>query len=78
MYANKLPPETEFFLFLLEHYARHHDIGAAQALARWDAADLTPYVRDNYERYHQEALTNAFADIDRQLAETAGRQRPDD
>ncbi|MDR1078358.1 MAG: DUF3791 domain-containing protein [Propionibacteriaceae bacterium] len=71
MYANKLAPETEFFLFLLEHYARHHDITAGEALARWDAAGLTAHVRDNYERYHQEALTNAFADIDQQLAVTA-------
>ena len=68
MYANKLPPASEFFLFLLEHYARHRGICAAAALAAWDEAGATQRIRENYDLYHQEALENAFADIDAMLA----------
>ena len=63
MYANKLSPETAFFLYLLEHYARHQGRTAAVVLAEWDAAGLTQRIRANCEIYHQEALTNAFDDI---------------
>jgi hypothetical protein len=73
MYANKLGPETAFFLYLLEQYARYRGRTAAAVLADWDAEGLTKYVRANYDIYHQEALTNAFDDID---AMAAGITRP--
>ena len=72
MYANKLAPEPAFFLYLLEQYARYRGRTAGVVLADWDAAGLTQRIRANYEIYHQEALTNAFADID---AMTAGQPR---
>lgn len=68
MYAHKLPVETEFFLFLLEHYAQHVDRRPADVLQDWDDAGVTATIRENYDIYHQEALTNAFADIDRLMA----------
>ncbi|MDR2380872.1 MAG: DUF3791 domain-containing protein [Bifidobacteriaceae bacterium] len=68
MYANRLPAATEFFLYLLEQYARHRGVSAASALAEWDASGATARIRQNYDLYHVEALSNAFADIDAMLA----------
>ncbi|MDR1186528.1 MAG: DUF3791 domain-containing protein [Bifidobacteriaceae bacterium] len=64
MYANKLPAETEFFLYLLEQYARHCGLSAADVLAEWDEAGIVARIRENYDIYHAEALDNAFMDID--------------
>jgi hypothetical protein len=69
MYANRLPAESEFFLYLLEQYARHRELAADAALAEWDAAGTTARIRENYDIYHAEALDNAIADIDAMLAE---------
>jgi hypothetical protein len=68
MYANRLPAETEFFLYLLEQYARHRGASAKDALSEWDAAGATARIRENYDIYHAEALDNAFQDIDAMLA----------
>ena len=68
MYANKLPHETEFFLYLLEHYAAYRKMDAAETLQLWDRAGATTRIRESFEMYHQEALDNAFADIDAMLA----------
>ncbi|MDR0627588.1 MAG: DUF3791 domain-containing protein [Bifidobacteriaceae bacterium] len=67
MYANRLPDEAAFFLYLLEQYARHAGITAPEALNKWDAAGATGQIRKNYDIYHAEALTNAFAEIDAML-----------
>jgi len=72
MYADKLPHETEFFLYLLEHYAAHRGMDAGAMLRWWDQAGVTARVRDAFEIYHQEALDNAFADIDEMLGSAPG------
>ena len=56
--------EAEFFLFLLERYAEHKDMASGDVMRLWDAHNLVPYIMDNYFMYHQEAIENAFADID--------------
>ena len=56
--------ETEFFLFLLERYAEYKDMSSGDVMRLWDAHHLVPYIMDNYFMYHQEAIENAFADID--------------
>ena len=56
--------ETEFFMFLLERYAKHKDMASGDVMRLWDAHNLVPYIMDNYFMYHQEAIENAFADID--------------
>ena len=56
--------EAEFFLFLLERYAEYKDMSSGDVMRLWDTHNLVPYIMDNYFMYHQEAIENAFADID--------------
>lgn len=56
--------EMEFFSFLLEQYAHHKNTTADKVLKKWDELNLTDFIFNMYERYHSEALENAFADID--------------
>jgi hypothetical protein len=74
MYANRLPQQSEFFLYLLEQYARSRGLSAAETLARWDAAGTTARIRENYDIYHAEALENAFAEVDAMLAQPLRRR----
>lgn len=59
-----MPRDMEFFIYLLEHYAAHRGVSAAQVLAEWREHGLEQEILDNYEMYHTECLENAFADID--------------
>lgn len=61
--------ETSFFIYLLEHYAAYKNLPAGAVLAQWNQLGLTDFFYDMYERYHSEALENAFVDIDRRVAE---------
>lgn len=61
--------EMSFFIFLLEHYAEYKGITAEQVLAQWDAAGQTELIYGMYERYHSEAIENAYEDIDEIMAE---------
>lgn len=56
--------EMEFFSFLMEQYAAHKNTTANKVLAVLEQKKLTDLVFDMYERYHVEALENAFDDID--------------
>ena len=60
--------ETEFFIYLLEHYSEYKEIPSNQILKVWDENDLTEYIFDKYFIYHMETITNAFKDIDNLLA----------
>lgn len=64
-----MPKEMEFFIYLLEHYAAYKGIGADEVIKKLDELNLTEYVYDMYERYHQEAIENAFKDIDELIKE---------
>ena len=59
----------EFFIFLLEHYAQYKGTTADKVLKEWDSLQITPLINDMYERYHCEAIENAFEDIDDIIAE---------
>lgn len=59
--------ETEFFIFLLEHYAAYKNTTADQVLKLWDDLKLTDFINDMYERYHTERIENAFEDIDEMI-----------
>ncbi len=59
--------EMEFFSFLMEQYAAHKGTAANKILARLEEKNLTDFVFSMYERYHTEALQNAFDDLDRLL-----------
>ena len=56
--------EFRFFTFLLESYAKHKGITAAEVLKALDEKDLTDFISQMYEIYHVEAIENAYMDID--------------
>lgn len=60
-----MPKEMEFFIFLLESYAAYKNLGADEVLNKLEKLNLTDFVYDMYERYHQETRENAFKDIDK-------------
>ena len=64
--------EMTFFIYLLEKYAEEKGRLASDVLRQWDALGLTDFFYDMYERYHSEALENAFEDIDAHVAKSAG------
>lgn len=61
--------QTEFFVYLLEHYADFHDTDTPGVLNLWDELGLTDLIYDLYDIYHVERLENAFNDIDSLIAE---------
>ena len=56
--------ESDFFVYLLEHYANYKNTTAEKILKILDEKELTDYVYDMYEIYHSESLDNEFNDID--------------
>ena len=56
--------EMEFFLFLIERYADHKGRLTGDVLREWDEKGVTQKIYDGYWQYHQEAIQNAFMDID--------------
>lgn len=56
--------EMDFFIFLIELYAERKKMSTGDVMRLWDKHNLVPYIMDNYFMYHQEAIENAFADID--------------
>ncbi len=60
-----MPKEMDFFIFLIEQYAAYKHVSADKILKDWDKLKITDYIFSMYERYHTEALENAFDDIDK-------------
>ena len=60
--------EMEFFSFLMEQYAAYKGTTANKILAHLEEKNLTDFVFSMFERYHTEALQNAFDDLDKLLA----------
>ena len=56
--------ETEFFIYLLEKYSEYKNISTTDVLYSLDDLGLTDFIQNMYERYHCEAIENAFKDID--------------
>lgn len=61
--------EMQFFMYLIERYAEYKNSTAGDVLTEWDELGITNKIYDMYELYHTEAIENAFADIDRLMAE---------
>ncbi len=61
--------EMDFFIFLIEQYAKYKNQTADQVLRQWDQLELTDFIYNMYVRYHTEAMENAFHDIDRLILE---------
>lgn len=61
--------EMQFFMYLIERYAGYKNSTAGDVLTEWDELGITNKIYDMYELYHTEAIENAFADIDKLIAE---------
>lgn len=61
--------ESDFFIYLIEHYAESKQTTAQNVLKQWDFLNLTDFIYDMYEIYHSERLQNAFNDIDELILE---------
>ncbi|MCQ2404329.1 MAG: DUF3791 domain-containing protein [Lentisphaeria bacterium] len=58
----------KFFLFLIERYANNCGRSTGDILREWDEKGITQEIYDGYWEYHQEALLNAYKDIDSLMA----------
>ena len=56
--------EMKFFLFLIERYAQFKGRPTGEVLQEWDRKGITQEIYDGYWQYHQEAIQNAYLDID--------------
>lgn len=56
--------EMKFFLFLIERYANRKGRLTGDVLREWDEKGITQRIYDGYWQYHQEAIQNAYEDID--------------
>ncbi len=63
--------ESDFFIYLIEHYAEHKGTSADKVLANWTQCGVVDLIYDMYEIYHCERLENAFDDIDKIMEERA-------
>lgn len=61
--------ESEFFIYLIEHYASYKNTTADNVVKLWDALGISDFIYDMYELYHVERLENAFDDIDKIIEE---------
>ena len=57
--------EMEFFIYLIENYSAYKGKNSNEVLKQLDDLNLTDFVFNMYEMYHQEAIENAYNDIDR-------------
>lgn len=56
--------EIKFFIFLIESYAKEKNMKTSEVLDILEEKNLIKVVYNMYYEYHQEALENAFKDID--------------
>lgn len=61
--------EMEFYIYLMEKYSEYKNISTSVIVNKLDELGLTDLVYDMYERYHMEAIENAFYDIDELIKE---------
>ena len=54
----------EFFLLLIERYAKAKGRMTGDVLREWENKGITQEIFDGYFEYHQERLENAYDDID--------------
>ena len=64
-----MPKEMDFFIYLIENYAAYKNIGADEVLNKLEELNLTDFIYNMYERYHQESIENAYKDIDKIINE---------
>lgn len=62
--------KMDFFIFLIEQYAKYKNKTADVILRQWDKLKITETIYDMYELYHVEAIENAYNDIDRMISDS--------
>lgn len=60
--------ELRFFIFLIEKYASDKNRSTGDVLREWDEKGVTQEIYDGYWQYSQEAIQNAYADIESLVA----------
>ena len=60
--------ELKFFILLIEKYAYDRNRPTGDVLREWDEKGVTQEIFDGYWQYSQEAIQNAYADIDSLVA----------
>ncbi|MCR5755650.1 MAG: DUF3791 domain-containing protein [Acetatifactor sp.] len=60
--------ELKFFILLIENYAYEKNRPTGDVLREWDEKGITQEIYDGYWQYHQEAIQNAYTDIDSLMA----------
>lgn len=61
--------EMDFYIYLMEKYAEYKKVSTTDVVNKIDKLGLTQFIYDMYERYHVEAIENAFKDIDELIKE---------
>ncbi len=61
--------EMDFYIYLMEKYAEYKKLSTTDIVNKIDNLGLTQFIYDMYERYHSEAIENAFKDIDELIKE---------
>jgi len=61
----KISDKAEFFIFLLEKYAKTKNIPTKNVLNFWKEKGMISYINDMYELYHAERIENAIQDIEK-------------
>lgn len=61
--------EEEFFLYLIEKYSEYKKVSTTEVVNKLEELNLLQLVYDMYERYHSEAIENAYNDIDELIKE---------
>lgn len=56
--------EFEFFVYLIESYAKYKNTDTFHILKTLDEKGKTDFIYNMYELYHSEAIENAYQDID--------------
>ena len=61
--------ELDFYIYLLEHYAHYKKAPTNIIIEKLEKLDLDKLIYNMYERYHIEAIENAYSDIDELIEE---------
>ncbi len=61
--------EMEFFIYLMEKYSEYKKESTTEVVNRLEELGLLELIYNLYERYHAEAIENAFQDIDELIKE---------
>lgn len=61
--------KIDFYIYLLEKYSEYKNISTRDIFNKLEELKLTKFIINMYERYHSEAIENAFLDIDKLIKE---------